>query len=92
MAEIILMVGIISVAVQRPVIGDIVHYNSRIFKVQHIHGLNARPDEQRYGMSSSVRKVHIQTVEFLFAIQPPATSLPRFSPTRPYGAKSFLLI
>ena len=70
MAEIISMVGIISVAVQSPVIGDIVHYNSRIFKVQHIQRLNARPDEQRYGMSSSVRKVHIQTVEFLFAIHP----------------------
>ena len=42
-----------------PVIGDIVHYDGRIFKVQHIQGQNARPDEQRYGMSSPVRKVHI---------------------------------
>ena len=45
-----------------PVIGDIVHYvhyNIRIFKVQHIQVQNARPDEQGYSMSSPVRKVHI---------------------------------
>ena len=78
--------------IRSPVIGDIVHYNCRIFKVQHIQGLNARPDEQRYGISSSVRKVHVQTVELPFAIHRRATSLPRFSPTLPYGEKSSFLI
>ena len=72
-----------------PVIGDIVHYNIRIFNVQHIQVQNARPDEQRCGMSSPVRKVHIWTVELLFAIHRRVTSFPGFSPTRPYGAKSF---